>query len=204
MAFSHDFYHLTEVYKNAQTVWNDGKYTTVNELCDQIPALRPEVVREAVNWFVSAGIFAGNKIVTEEDKGAILAGLVMERTEKPLAVARWYPYQLPESATTRVYMKSEYREGDLYLNGVLPGDRVTIIEDTISSGGTIIALVEAIRKSDAEVVEILALIEKIGFGGVEKVYAQTGILVQTGVGIKIDEFGCVDVVAKQVLEGVLT
>ena len=198
------FNYLTDVYKNAQTVWNNGKFTTVNELCDQVPALRPEVVREAVDWFISEGIFSGNKIVTEEDKGAILAGLVMASIGKPLAVARWYPYKLPDSATIKVHMKSEYREGDLYLNGILPGDRVTIIEDTISSGGTIISLVEAVRKSGAEVNEILALVEKIGFGGVENVLVQTGILVKTGVGIEIDEKGCVHVVTIVIREEVLT
>ncbi len=204
MARLSQFSYLTEVYRNAQTVWNNGKFTTVNELCDQVPALRPEVVREAVDWFISEGIFSGNKIVTEEDKGAILAGLVMARTGKPLAVARWYPYKLPDSATIKVHMKSEYREGDLYLNGILPGDRITIIEDTISSGGTIISLVEAVRRSGAEVTEILALVEKMDFGGVASVMAQTGIRVKTGVGIKIDELGRVHVITNVVREEVLT
>jgi adenine phosphoribosyltransferase len=159
------FRYLIEVYRTARTVRNNGKFTTVNELCDQIPALRPEVLNEAVDWLLTEGEFRGNKLLTEEDKGAILAGVVALRASKPLAVARWYPYQLPEARTIKVMMQSEYREGDLYLNGVCPGDRVIIVEDTISTGGTIIALVNAVRQAGADVVEVLAVVEKLGYGG---------------------------------------
>jgi len=196
------FHYLIEVYNKAQTVRNNGKFTTVNELCDQVPALRPEVLKEATDWLLAEGDFSGNKVVTEEDKGAILAGVVALQANKPIAVARWYPYKLPDSAGVRVPMQSEYREGDLYLNGIAPGDRVTIIEDTIASGGTIVALIDAVRQIGAEVVEVLAVIEKIGYGGVDRVMTQTGILVKTGMGIKIDDTGRVNVVTYPALQEV--
>lgn len=202
MKSSNQFHYITEVYRAAQTVRNDDKFTTVNELCDQVPALRPEVLKEATAWLLSEGEFAGNKVVTEEDKGAILAGVVTLLTNKPLAVARWYPYKLPDASTIKVDMTSEYREGDLYLNGVSPGDRVTIIEDTISSGGTIVALVDAVRRAGAEVVEILAVVEKIGYGGIDRVRARTGLEVKTGLGIMVDEEGVVRVEHEHALEEV--
>jgi len=76
MNTSEPFRYIIDVYRNAQTVRNNNKFTTVNELCDQVPALRPEVLKEATDWLFSQGEFAGNKILTEEDKGAILAGVV--------------------------------------------------------------------------------------------------------------------------------
>ena len=202
MKTSKQFRYIIEVYRNAQTVKNNNKFTTVNELCDQVPALRPEVLKEATDWLLSQGKFAGNKILTEEDKGAILAGVVTLLANKPLAVARWYPYKLPDAAAIKVSMTSEYREGDLYLNGVTPGDRVTIIEDTISSGGTIIALVDAVRQAGAEVVEVLAVIEKVGYGGVVRVREATGLTVKTGLGIKVDNAGRISVVTDNSLQEV--
>jgi adenine phosphoribosyltransferase len=202
MNTSEPFRYIIDVYRNAQTVRNNNKFTTVNELCDQVPALRPEVLKEATDWLFSQGEFAGNKILTEEDKGAILAGVVTLLVNKPLAVARWYPYKLPDTTTIKVSMSSEYREGDLYLNGITVGDRVTIIEDTISSGGTIIALVNAVREAGAEVVEVLAVVEKIGYGGVDRVKAETGIVVKTGIGIKVDDAGCISVVTDHSLQEV--
>jgi len=202
MNTSEPFRYIIDVYRNAQTVRNNNKFTTVNELCDQVPALRPEVLKEATDWLFSQGEFAGNKILTEEDKGAILAGVVTLLVNKPLAVARWYPYKLPDTTTIKVSMSSEYREGDLYLNGITVGDRVTIIEDTISSGGTIIALVNAVREAGAEVVEVLAVVEKIGYGGVDRVKAETGIVVKTGIGIKVDDAGCISVVTDHPLQEV--
>jgi adenine phosphoribosyltransferase len=154
------------------------------------------VLQEATDWIMAQGDFAGNKILTEEDKGAILAGVVTLLAKKSLAVARWYPYKLPNAAAVKVQMSSEYREGDLYLNGIVASDRVTIIEDTISSGGTIIALVNAVRQAGAEVIEVLAVIEKIGYGGAERVKTATGITVKTGVGISVDDNGRISVVTE--------
>ena len=64
MKTSMQFRYIVEVYRNAQTVKNNDKFTTVNELCDQVPALRPEVLKEATDWLLSQGEFAGNKILT--------------------------------------------------------------------------------------------------------------------------------------------
>lgn len=184
--------YLREVYEHAATVRNGDVFTTVNELTDQQPALRPEVLREAVNRLVELGEFHGDKLLTEEDKGAVLAGSVALQVDKPLAVARWYPYGLGATGGVRVSMRSEYREGDLYLNGIEPGDHITIIEDTISSGGTILALIEAVRGAGAEVTEVLAVVEKLDYSGVDRVYKATGIRVKTALGIRINHTtGCV-------------
>jgi len=86
-------------------------------------------------------------------------------TNLPLAIARWYPYSLDEHNEIKVDLTSEYFTGDLYLNGVSPGDRVAIVDDTISTGGALIALIKAIRDAGADVTEAICVIEKLGNGG---------------------------------------
>jgi adenine phosphoribosyltransferase len=164
-----------------------GVHTTVNEFTDQQPALRPEVLAEACNRLCQAGVFHGDKLLTEEDKGAILAGVVAMRTGLPLAVARWYPYGLGEHGGSVVPLSCEYFTGTLYLNGIDPGDQVVLIEDTISTGGTIIALIDAVRQARAEVVEVLAVVEKVDNRGVERVLSRTGVAVKTLLKIRVDE-----------------
>src|SRR5580658_7931998 len=181
---------LEQVYEGAPTVFS-GKYlTTVNELTDQRPALRPGVLTEAVTRLVRLGTFsAATKLLVEEDKGGILAGPVCLATGLPLAVARWYPYDLPGedgNPPAEVEITSEYYAGHLYLNGIAPGDRVVIVDDTISTGGTLVALVEAVRRAGAEVVEALVVTEKPANGGVAAVRVRCGIEVKPVLRVAID------------------
>lgn len=181
---------LEQIYEGAPTVFS-GKYrTTINELTDQRPALRPEILAEAVRRVVSLGTFsAATKLLVEEDKGAILAGPVCLATGLPLAVARWYPYDLPPEAgkpPAVVRIASEYYTGHLYLNGITPRDRVIIIDDTVSTGGTLVALIEAVRRAGAEVLEALVVTEKPANGGVAAVLARCGVEVKPVLRVTVD------------------
>jgi cysteine synthase A len=181
---------LEEIYEGAPTVVTGTYRTTINELTDQRPALRPEVLAEAVNRLIRLGTFAGaTKLLVEEDKGAILAGPVCLATRLPLAVARWYLYDLPadeRNPVTVAEVSSEYFSGRLYLNGIEPGDRVVIIDDTVSTGGTLVALIEAVRRAGAEVTEALVVTEKPANGGARAVRTRCGVAVRPVLRIGID------------------
>lgn len=187
---------LKDVYTSAKVVRSGSHFTTVNEFTDQLPALRPKVLWEAALAVVKAGAFTVDKIVTEEDKGAPLATLVSVMTNTPLAIARWYPYSLGTHNEIKVKIDSEYFRGDLYLNGVLPGDNVAIIDDTISTGGALIALIKAIREAGGNVSEIICVVEKLGNHGVARVLKETGILVKTIIKISVSETG-VEIVSNE-------
>jgi adenine phosphoribosyltransferase len=178
---------LRDVYEKASVIKSGHHFTTVNELCDQVPALRPETLRAAVEEALEHGTFGANTILTEEDKGAPIAAAMSLALNLPLSIARWYPYDLPRQV--KVEIASEYFTGSLYMNGVVPGDKVLIIEDTLSTGGTMIALIEAVHKVGAEVVGAIAIIEKVGNGGHRNVLAKTGIDVKTCVQIDVTESG---------------
>ncbi len=168
-----------------------GRYrTTINELTDQFPALRPQVLAEAVHRLLTLGSFANaTKLVVEEDKGAVLAGPMCLATGLPLAVARWYPYELPADAgepPVRVPVTSEYFSGHLYLNGIVPGDKVVIIDDTLSTGGTLAALVSAVNHAGGDVLDALVVTEKVAGGGARMLRTRCGIEVKSVIRIEID------------------
>ncbi len=48
----------------------------------------------------------------------------------------------------------------MYINGIKSGDRVVIVDDVISTGGTMKALVTAFRRMGVEIVDIIVVIEK--------------------------------------------
>jgi len=174
---------LRSVYEQAQVVFSGRYYTTINELTDQVPALRPQVLWRAALEVARLGDFNADKVLCEEDKGAPLGTVVSLVTGLPLAIARWYPYAMPVGI--KVPIDSEYFVGDLYVNGIEAGDRVTIVDDTISSGGTLISLIEAVRRAGAEVHDAVALVEKVDNGGVAKVAQATGVRIKTGMRIRI-------------------
>jgi adenine phosphoribosyltransferase len=177
---------LEQVYQGAPTVQSGRHRTTVNEFTDQSPALRPAVLQEAVERLVALGKFDSDKLLVEEDKGAIIGGAVSLAVNLPLAVARWYSYRVGEQAIS-VPITSEYFSGTLYVNGIEPGDRVTVIDDTISTGGTLIALIEAVQAAGATVSEVLVVVEKPENGGCEEVAGRFGVDVKTVIKIAVDK-----------------
>lgn len=171
---------LKEVYENANVVSSGSHFTTVNEFTDQIPALRPSVLWEAALEVVKAVDFSkATKIVTEEDKGAPLATAVSLITGLPLAMARWYPYDLSSASPITVDIQSEYFTGTLFLNGIEKDDNVVIVDDTISTGGALISLIEAINRSGATIEDVICVIEKDGNNGKERVKLATDMNVKT-------------------------
>lgn len=175
---------LREVYRNAGVV-DSGRYaTTVNEFTDQLPALRPEVLQEAAQAVLHGAPRGVTKVVVEEDKGVPLGAAVSLLSHLPLAIAREYGYELPSQ---KVDYDSEYKQGALYLNGVVAGDRVMIVDDTVSTGGVLVALIQAVRAQGAEVVDVVAVVEKVQNGGVARVQRETGVRVRTLLPIEIVE-----------------
>lgn len=156
-----------------------GKYKfLVNPLTEQIPATTSELLRAATNWIVEAGNFqAANKIAGEEDKGAILVASTSIETGLPFGMARWYPSGL--EGQVGVDFEMEYASGQLFLNGVEKGDRVIIVDDMVSTGGTMLALIEAVKKADATIVDIVCVAEKVEYNGVERIRKETGHQIKT-------------------------
>ena len=106
-----------------------------------------------------------------------------------MAMARWYTYGLDGVSEAFVNIKSEYFEGKLYLNGIEPGDQVAIIDDTLSTGGAVVSLIESIRRNGGEVVDVICVVEKVQNNGLKNVSDKTGVEVKTVIKIILSEQG---------------
>lgn len=186
---------LKDVYSRAGSVLTSkGRYTTINELTDQLPAVRPEVLAAALDilehiWPIPS---YATVVLSEEDKGAILAGAFSVLVSLPLAMARHnVTYRIP--GAIQVPLSMEYMDGRLEIHGVKPGDQVVLIDDTLASGGTMVALINAIREAGATVADIRVVVEKLGYGGREKVATVTDLYIHAGLGIAVDGEGHVSV-----------
>lgn len=187
-AFTNALRVVCEVYERAGLVrTGKGAYTTVNELTDQMPAVRPEVLKAATTILWNIGTdrawTLANKVLSEEDKGAILAGLVAVQWNLPLAMARHnVPYLIPGSFL--VDLEMEYMDAQLTVNGLEADDQVIIIDDTLASGGTLASLIHGCRAAGVEVLEARVVVEKLGYGGRERIEG-LGVPVFAGIGIDV-------------------
>ncbi len=156
----------------------------INPLTEQIPATSTDLLRATAEWLVESGNFStANKIAGEEDKGAILVAAVSLATGLPFGMARWYPAGLEGQVSVSFDM--EYAKGQLFLNGINEKDKVIIIDDMISTGGTMLALIEAVHLAKADIIDIICVAEKIDYGGVQRIARETGFQVKTLVKISV-------------------
>jgi len=156
----------------------------INPLTEQIPATSTELLQAATDWIVEEGDFnQATKIGGEEDKGAILVASTSLATGLPFGMARWYPVGLEGQVS--VDFEMEYASGQLFLNGIEENDKVIIVDDMISTGGTMLALIQAIQLAKGKIVDIICVAEKIEYYGVNRVAKETGYQVKTLVKISI-------------------
>ena len=195
VSFNTPIQSLIDVYKVAGTViTGKGRYTTINELTDQVPAARDTTLLAAVDVLLHVFPLPHNAtvVLSEEDKGSILAGLFSVRSGLPLAMARHnVSYEIPGSIVVPLSM--EYMDGKLTVNGLKRGDKVIIIDDTLASGGTMLSMIKAIELAGAEIVDIRVVVEKLGYGGRARILQATGMIVHAGIGIVVDDAGKVSV-----------
>lgn len=136
-----------------------GEYEyMVHPLTDGIPRVDPNLLTEVIDYMIQVGDFDCDTIVTVEALGIPIATALSLRTGKPFSVVRKKMYGLPgEINLTQV---TGYSKAPLFINGIQPGERVTIVDDVVSTGGTLWALVEALKKIQVKIVDILVVVEK--------------------------------------------
>ena len=180
----HKYQLVIEAFDDRPLIQFNKYKFLINPLTEQIPATSAALLKAASDWLVEAGDFSGaNKIVGEEDKGAILVAGTSLATGLPFGMARWYPAGLEGQVS--VDFEMEYTSGKLFLNGVDAGDKVVIVDDMISTGGTMLALIQAVKLAGAEIVDIVCVAEKVEYGGVQRIAEETGYQVKTLVKISV-------------------
>ncbi len=175
---------VEDSFNNCALVNINDKNFVINELTEQIPATRPELLRQAARKVAAlANLDGATKIVSEEEKGAVLVAAVSLLVGIPFGLARWYPSGL--NGQIEVDFTCEYTSGKIYLNGVEAGDKVVIVDDMISTGGTLIALIKAVQAAGAEIIDVVTLADKSEYQGIERIKAETGIEAKSAVSVLV-------------------
>jgi adenine phosphoribosyltransferase len=130
----------------------------VNPITDGIPQTDPMVLVEVLDALKEVGDFHCDLIIAPEAMGMTLAVPLSLELGIPYSVVRKRRYGLPgEVAVSQV---TGYSKGEMYINGVRRGERVVVVDDVISTGGTLRAVLGALKHIGADIVDVLVVVEK--------------------------------------------
>lgn len=140
-----------------------GEYNYfVNPITDGIPPMSAEILREIVDVII-AQIGTGDinkidKIVCVEAMGIHLATALSLATNIPFVVIRKREYGL--DGEKPIFQQTGYSKGELYINYINSGDNIMLIDDVVSTGGTMIATLNALSDIGANIIKTIAIVEK--------------------------------------------
>jgi len=141
-------------------VEKDGYHYFVHPISDGVPMLEPSLLREIVIKIIrKAQLENVDKIVTPAAMGIHISTAVSLMTDIPLVVIRKREYGL--EGETPLFQQTGYSESQMYINDVAEGDNVLILDDVLSTGGTLSAICGALEDIGANIVDVVAVIKKV-------------------------------------------
>lgn len=152
-----------ELLKNsvveAPVVWKEGYPYFVHPLSDGVPRQSAELLRAARD-LISEGVDwdSIDIILGLEAMGIPLAAALCLSSGKPLVIGRKRQYGLPGEVS--IDQSTGYSKGEIFLNDIDKGARVLIVDDVVSTGGTLHPVLKAVEESGAIVQDCWIVFEK--------------------------------------------
>lgn len=153
-----DYPLLERSFLSSPVVDVDGYPYFVNPVSDGIPSMTRELLDEVVDGIVSVASLECDVVLTPEAMGIPLAACVTERTGIPYSVIRKRRYGLPGEIP--LDQRTGYSHSPMYVNGIACGTRVALVDDVVSTGGTVKAIVGALIGAGIVVTEVVAVYSK--------------------------------------------
>ncbi|MDL2246225.1 purine phosphoribosyltransferase family protein [Methanobrevibacter sp. OttesenSCG-928-K11] len=175
---------LKEVKKSLENspIVKKGEYNYfVNPISDGVPAMEPKILNELTEVLEEKINSDVDKIVAIEAMGIHLATALSLKLNIPFVVIRKRQYGLEGEKI--IHQQTGYGESDLYINDLKKGEKIILIDDVVSTGGTLISSLNALKEMEVDIVSAIAVIEKgDGKNIVEK---ETGVPILTIVKIDV-------------------
>jgi len=149
---------IKKTYLESEIVMKGDYPYFVNAISDGNPEITKELMTELVHAVRSNSDLDCDLILAPEAMGIPLGTAITMLTGIPFRIIRKRDSQLP--GTFEVEYKTGYSTAKMYVAAMKPGTRVIVVDDVFSTGGTIKALVNALREHDIIVKEIIVILNK--------------------------------------------
>ncbi len=150
---------LKDSVVKAPVVWKEGYPYFVHPLSDGVPRQSAELL-SAARDLISEGVDwdSIDIILGIEAMGIPLAAALCLSSGKPLVIGRKRQYGLPGEVS--IDQSTGYSKGEIFLNDIEQGARVLIVDDVVSTGGTLHPVLKAVQENGAIVQDCWIVFEK--------------------------------------------
>ena len=152
--------HLEKSLNEAPIVKKGDYDYVIHPLTDGVPYIAPELLKEVTDemkkHIKKCGKF--DRIVTMEAMGIPLATSLSLDLGIPFTIIRKRQYGLPGEVS--VEQVTGYSKSKMYINGLKKGDTVILVDDVLSTGGTLKAVLYVLKEIGVEVKGIFIAVYK--------------------------------------------
>ena len=138
-----------------------GDYSyVIHPITDGVPEIKTELLNEVIEEMQKRIKKCGSfdKIVTVEAMGIPLASTLSLKMNIPFVIIRKRSYKL--DGEVKVEQKTGYSKSNLYINGLKKGDKIIIVDDVLSTGGTLLAIISTLIKLGVIIKGIFIVVDK--------------------------------------------
>ena len=150
---------LKESFLKAPIIWKGDYPYFIHPITDGVPRLEPDVLKAIIELSVPLIDWQSvDMILGIEAMGLPLMAPLSMRTGIPMVIARKRQYNL--KGEIEINQETGYSKGSIFLNDIKQGENLVIIDDVLSTGGTIRSVIEGVSKTGAVIQNIVVVVEK--------------------------------------------
>ncbi len=144
---------------NAPIIWKGDYPYFIHPITDGVPRLEPDVLKAIIELSIPLIDWQDvDMILGIEAMGLPLMAPLSMRTGIPMVIARKRQYGL--EGEIEINQETGYSKGSIFLNDIKQGENLVIIDDVLSTGGTIRSVIEGVKKTGAVIQNIVVVVEK--------------------------------------------
>jgi len=150
---------LQDSLRGSPIIWKGDYPYFIHPISDGIPRMDADVLRATRDLIVEMVDWSKvDLVVSVEAMGLPLLAAVGDATGKPTVVIRKRQYGM--EGEVRVDVATGYSQSTTYINDIEPGERILIVDDVISTGGTLEPILETLEGMGVILQDIVIAIEK--------------------------------------------
>ena len=150
---------LQDSLRGSPIIWKGEYPYFIHPISDGIPRMDADVLRATRDLIVEMVDWSKvDLVVSVEAMGLPLLAAVGDATGKPTVVIRKRQYEM--EGEVQVDVATGYSQSTTYINDINPGERILIVDDVISTGGTLEPILATLEKMGVILQDIVIAIEK--------------------------------------------
>ena len=150
---------LKESLLAAPIIWKGDYPYFIHPLTDGVPRLDPSVLTAVVELIEATVDWDSvDLILGIEAMGLPLTSPLSMRNIRPQVVVRKRSYGL--EGELAIDQSTGYSKGSMYLNDIQEGERILIVDDVLSTGGTLDAIIKGVESLGAIIESVIVVVEK--------------------------------------------